>query len=421
MLLYLFLLVALYKNFNDAAPASSSVLSFPLHVDIWIAASESDYNQISKNLVTNLGDTLPFYSPVVYDSISGGDSFRKRSDVQFSLAYKVHFVKPDIIALYEKFVKETLATNSVGEREIRVNEIANFLNELRIDSIQTSGGAIFNLPIMILDSKSIVDHLIHNGDPKRCTNTVIANMLFLDLSAKVCGEENSAFHGDVFNRRKSPTHENPWRLLDSAQLLQKSEKYRNKVINRVTGVVLSAIQSLSSGVSKREIAHSTDLIYIPIVVMRHGSLDPIDVDSTEAIKNSKKSLFVEPNVKKIEEWVKNLLLPGQRVVVVTTTHYIDEHPQLAVAFASAQMTYTNVRAIQGLSANAQSVPFIDTHQLFAELSKVGDTLIDQLLSAAGHKEEPNSISSFDAEEAMFGHMYGEYDDTYMGAWMGKQR
>ena len=42
----------------------------------------------------------------------------------------------------------------------------------------------------------------------------------------------------------------------------------------------------------------------------------------------------EPNVKRIEEWVKSLLLPGQSAVVVSTTHYVDEHPQLAVALVS---------------------------------------------------------------------------------------
>ena len=98
---------------------------------------------------------------------------------------------------------------------------------------------------------------------------------------------------------------------------------------------------------------------------------------------------IEFNKKSLENWILPLLLPGQSIDLLATEHYVTEHPQVSVAFATSERSYMTSDKIRTLEF-PQLVPYLDSKKFINELSSIGDRLYTQLLNTIG--DYPTMIS-----------------------------
>ena len=151
-------------------------------------------------------------------------------------------------------------------------------------------------------------------------------------------------------------------------------------------MVTSAIQAMSTGNLRWRPSHTTEKIYCPIVVLRNG----IAAYNEEA----------HPNIPALESWLQSIVLPHQQIVLMTSVHYIDEHPQLSVAIASAHMTYATT-VLSGSTSHVEKIPYIDSNLLFYGMASVGDKLCDLLFHQTGHGEALRILQQeLDIEDSM---------------------
>lgn len=171
-------------------------------------------------------------------------------------------------------------------------------------------------------------------------------------------------------------------------------------------------------------SHSTEKIYCPIVILRNSNdNDNTDTNDKNININSitKHQQQQQPNLNSIRKYITSVLLPHQDIVLVSSDHYIDEHPLLSVALASSYMTYiTTIHNSNNGNSNSntnnnsnndgnddvnninndifndnnnnnnnspiehiEKVPYIDSNLLFHQLISVGDNLCDLLLHQTG--------------------------------------
>jgi hypothetical protein len=348
------------------------VLPVTLNVPVWIAGIPD----VSPGFLTaSLQNILPRFFPAA----EGGKPIH---DVQLSLNYEVRRTPDSFLQHYEAFILEHASTDD-GVHIVFVDEIANFVRgEMEDDSnfrLSFPTFDIFTLPVVILDSKTIVKHkIVSNGEElDQCTMSVLSSVAFIDLSAVTCDITDMISHNAKQIRWATPVVSLPfpftYLLSKKAKYEGSQQSYSNHLTARVAGLVTSAIQAMTTSNLKWRPAQATEKIYCPIVLLKNG----LGIAGHEQL----------PNIPALESWLQSILLPNQEVVLITTVHYIDEHPQLSVAVASSHMTYAaTVAATATIPAHIEKIPYIDSNLLFHELTTVGDRLCDLLLHQTGHGE-----------------------------------
>ena len=353
--------------------SNEPVLPVPLNIGVWT----SGLDQIDPAVLTsNLKNILPRYFP----ASEGGKPVH---DIQLLLNYEVKKAPASFVQHYEIFVQNAPA-NSDGVHVLYIDDIARFVQtQLENEEFKLSFPTfdIFTIPILIINSERIEKHMIIQSVEQSdlCTMSVLSSVAFLDLTAKVCDITKAVSHDSNLVRWATPILSAPYPftypLSEKTLYEPQSTAYKNHVTARLASLVTSAIQALTTSDLHWRPAHATEKIYCPIVVMRNGGTD----------KNVK---AIQPNTAAIKKWIQSILLPNQEVIIVTTDHYIDEHPQLSVAIASSQMTYATkvLGNNENKSNHIERIPFIDSNLLFHELTSVGDRLCDVLLHQTGHGE-----------------------------------
>ena len=341
-------------------------------------------------LLATLRTSLPRYFP----ANEGGKPIH---DIQLLLNYDMRSLQNEFLQKYEAFIEEHAADED-GYHVLFVDEVAHFLQtELEaIGSVMPNFAFplfdTFTLPVMIIDSKNIKKHLITaNADEiESCTMSLLSSVAFLDLSAKACDVTKAVSHDAAQIKWVTPDVKSPYPFtfpISRAPVYDPSiEHFNSHITSRMTGLVTSAVQAMSTGNLQWRPAHATEKIYCPIVVLRNG----IAAYNEEA----------HPNIPALESWLQSILLPHQQVVLMTSVHYIDEHPQLSVAIAAAHMTYATT-VLSGSTSHVEKIPYIDSNLLFHEMASVGDKLCDLLFHQYGNGEALRILQQeLDIEESM---------------------
>lgn len=362
-----------------------------LPITLNVAILTAGLPEISQSaLLTTLQTSLPRYFPAT----EGGKPIH---DIQLILNYDLRGLQNEFLQRYEAFIDEHSADEE-GFHVVFVDEVAHFLQT----EMEAIGSIVpnfpfpifdtFTLPIIIIDSKNIKKHLItaNAEEFEACTMSVLSSVAFLDLSAKACDITKAISHDAAQIKWVTPDVKSPYPftfpISNGAIYDPSSEYYNNHFTSRMTSLVTSAIQSMSTGNLRWRPAHATEKIYCPIVVLRNG----IAAYNDEA----------HPNIPALESWLQSILLPHQKVVLMTSVHYIDEHPQLSVAIASAHMTYAT-SVLGGPPSHIEKIPYIDSNLLFHEMTSVGDKLCDLLFHQTGHGEALRILQQeLDIEESM---------------------
>ena len=371
-------LVYLFCQFFSISSLVSNdpVLPVPLNVVVWT----SGLNRIlPAALKTQLEIILPRYFPAI-------EAGKPMHDIQLLLNYEVNIVTDSFQLNYETFIKTT-PVHTNGFHMILIDQLTSFLQEeVKAGALGSSlnQADIFTLPILILNTEKVAKHMIvHSADRVgECAMSVLSSVAFLDLNAKVCDVTKSVSHESGLVRWSTPALSAPfpftYLLSKEAAYRPENQVYSNHLTARIAGLVTSAIQVMSTGNLNWRPSHATERIFCPIVIMRN---------------NNSGTINAQPDLIAIQRWLKSILLPHQEVVLVSTDHYIDEHPQISVAIASSHMTFAAsvLGNLERPDAHVERIPFIDTNLLFHELSNVGDRLCDLLLHQTGHSEVLNAL------------------------------
>lgn len=360
--------------------SNDPVLPVPLNIAVFTAG----LGRVSPAELTNdLKNILPRYFPAT-------EGRAPVHDIQLLLNYEVNSASDSFLHRYEAYVKET-PLNSNGIHIVLIDGLATFLqHEIERKSFASKFPLIddFTLPIVIMNSERIERHIIVQSIElsEQCTMSVLSSVAFLDLSANVCDITKAVSHDSRQVRWATPAISAPYPFTypnsNRPVYEPQSTAYSTHLTSRVAGLITSAIQAMTSSNLNWRPSYVTERIYCPIVVLRNGDA---------------KGDMTVPNIPVIQSWLQSILLPHQEVVLVTTDHYVDEHPQLSVAIASAQMTYTTsvLGSVESSEKHVERIPFIDSNILFHELTSVGDRLCDLLLHQTGHGEALRNLLQMD--------------------------
>ena len=356
--------------------SNDPVLPVPLNVVVWTSGLK---RILPAALKTQLEIILPRYFPAI-------EAGKPVHDIQLLLNYEVNIVADSFHLNYETFIKSK-PVHANGFHMVLIDQLTSFLQE------EVNAGAfgsslnqadIFTLPVLILNTEKVAKHMIVHSEDRiaECAMSVLSSVAFLDLNAKVCDVTKSVSHESRHVRWSTPALSAPFPFtyLFSKGVAYKPENsvYNNYLTARVAGLVTSAIQVMSTGNLDWRPSHATERIFCPIVIIKNDNSNTTNT---------------QPDLIAIQRWLKSILLPHQEVVLVSTDHYIDEHPQISVAIASSHMTFAAsvLGNLETPDTHIERIPFIDTNLLFHELSSVGDKLCDLLLHQTGHSETLNAL------------------------------
>lgn len=381
------LIFFIYNNIVcSSLNTGDALVEIPLKIPIWLINIDVDNNNNIHNLLNEtLTNILPYYSPpgLEIDSIS---------DVIFKLDYNVNkIIKSSLdkfINEYEGLIKNQ-PQNIDGYYMLSISIVDNFINKhsnLFISSINNSTKdnmpSLFNLPIVILGSGinayKLSNHLIYSTEENECTQSVIGKMAFMDNSAKLC---DLSQHYDNKMVRK----------INDIDL--SLEKNKIKIITKLTSIVTSAIQTLTSGSLRYRESQIAEKIICPIIIIKNG-----DIFTNDSITS-----LIQPNINLIKRWIQPQLFPYQELILISNTHYVDEHPTLSVSIASSIKKYSSItesiEKYHGLDItnnNIETIPYISTAIILKELMNIGDSLCQLLFKRTGHDATIDELLNLEA-------------------------
>ena len=377
--LILLTIAVIYVKQVSALASDEPLLSIPLNVAVWL----SGFPDVGEGaLETLLVEMLPRYAPTVENNIPV-------NDIQFKINYVVHKAPEVFMVHYEAYINDN-APEADGNRLLIIDDLAGFIeHEVHDAKFESQLQALsfddpFALPIFIVYSETLPPHSIVSTLDKSeigdCTMSVVGSVAFMDLSAKVC--ELSAFIASEPKqfRWASPNIKQPYPFIFPTQKSSDAytptgEVYLNHIMARLAGIIVSGVQSLTMGSLKWRPAFSATKIYVPIIILHHGATEEGD-----------EVHILSPDLEAINKWVSSLLLPNQELVLLSSDHLIDDHPMVSVALSSSQLTYAAYVEADDeiLQKHLEKIPYLDSNILFHELTSVGDSLCNVLLSQTGH-------------------------------------
>jgi hypothetical protein len=150
----------------------------------------------------------------------------------------------------------------------------------------------------------------------------------------------------------------------------------NDVMMFIAGVSEAVKLHLTPQTAVSDFVLSSTNIFLPIVSLRRLNLSTID--------DQKQAVYSIPDVKSLDDWYTSNLIDVATVSMASAHHYIDEHPQIAVAIASSitrkgNLVVTNSR----LLAN--------------NIKEAGDYFCEQLLDHSGKRSDIEYSLAYDNE------------------------
>ena len=264
-------------------------------------------------------------------------------------------VTPAIIDEYLKLVLRQEKPDGTTH-DVSAQDLKSFLHTT--SHAHGDMAADFNhLPILVMASKRVPPHRLRTADGQ-ASLVHMDDMLFLDLSATATG-----------------TGEGEDEVGVRALLSDGSEE---QMLSTLIAHVAAAV--MQHGVGSLELRQS---YYASQVVLPALLLRSTDMLGAEDFKVDHVGL---------KEWADSLLLPTQTASVVSTMHFVSEHPQISVALSLAEYT-RSYYGRQGSLQFPEAVPVLDAAHLARELANIGDRITAQLLSKTGYEEAAGVATS----------------------------
>lgn len=389
------------------------VLSYPLDISVTLVGESS--NDLLASIRTEIVGILSSYF------ISATGKYH-HDGVEFKINYTINNAQDNILTSYKELLTKS-TDSSEGVKELKIYHIINFLDSLTL-SQAVSPPTFLSIPIMVLHSNSLPKHRILSKNTLKCTQSVLASIAFLDLSAVACDLKPYLSQKPKHIRSQSPLLKYPWPTTFATDafshwsLPADDTVKRTFQISRVIGVITSAIEALAASVpiasDKSVAAISTSQvqkIICPVIFIRNNANNEQEREKDDEILIKKKDSVEggtasssetypsQLDIPLLKRWLEAISLEGTEFLILTSDHLVQEHPQLSIAVASARQTYTSVTTrshIHGkdnvtYSLQADAIPFIDSTTLLSELAKSSDSLIQNLLVAAGGGSEVSRL------------------------------
>lgn len=326
-------------------------VKIPLHINVWLIGDDtSEYVKLEETL----NELFPVHNPI--DGIG----------VEFNHEYHVNFGGLSLLETYKKLIiDETVDTEAVLKL---------------ISSLQTTIASDMkflpshnNLPIVIVLPNSLLpSHSVQFSSSYYCSQTVVDDVLFVDLSANSCDLSNVIGKENAFGA--SGFTSNVFGTLFASKSGEKSISLKAEMytLSRISSIVISAARKFSVGNALQYLpAYSAQRVLVPIVFLRSGSSS-----------GQPKTFLGDEQTSAIQLWLQNILLPSQSAVILTANHFVEDHPQLSIALASASRWYA-AKSEEDDKIHIK-VPYLDSAQLLTELAQIGDNLCRRLLVDGGH-------------------------------------
>ena len=405
------LIFALVTTITPIVYCVFPLVRYPVTINVWICGfQEEDIRADAFESI--LYDILPSYIPEDY---LPNEKFPKRSStIEFILTYKVHTAHTNVIRSYEDLITSKPTNTALGLKELDINDISEFIWRAVSQGKEYFGTEDikpnwFNIPIVILYKNNLPKHIIRGTQKSSCTQSVISSVSFIDLSASSCPLDNYLNHKAKHIRYNPPIVKHPWPFTFATDAFtswgrMSNEALKSFLTGRLAGIITSAIQIFIPGIHNKLLTHTTDKIFIPIIILKNGV--------AAARSNSKESIVVDDvpiDISNIQKWVQSILLPYQKSIILAYTYHVEEHPQVAIALQTAQMSYTALHSQIQMNLNksqhiiqTETIPYIDTEVLVNDLLHIGDYFIEHLLHTAGfgsdlyeiqNKKELNNIQN----------------------------
>eukprot|EP01041_Mallomonas_annulata_P011954 gene11954-25041_t len=321
------------------------LFQYPMKSDVWLCGIEGLKDE--KMLLKQLEGTFPSYTHQTFqasDDIPSENGF----GVEFKLSYSVNKVKSDILSTYQTLLQEKGILKD-GVLSISVSDVSDFLNFISSNSAKyfPSSGPIssswFNIPILLLNGEKLPKHRIISPTNQRCTQSVLSNIAFLDISAEACDLSLDIIHDNKHIKSSSPIFNHPWPLTYASDefyhwLPRPAAAYESYLISRIISIITSAIQQLT-----------TDYHPQLAVALASAQLAYTAIHTNNNIDNN--------NI---------------------NNNKIHNHNNTKLSY----------------SLKSESIPYIDTDILIHDLSQIGDSFIHNLMTSSGYSSDLEELKQW---------------------------
>jgi hypothetical protein len=421
----------------SAADESAGIV-IPLAVQVHLVGyqssrSKSQWNELIAvdELAASLKNILSAYFPATVPDRSNAED----TDVRFEITYNVEVYEDDaVMDSHSELVRSCPTDSKTGLHLVPVQNLSAWWTKNVKWTVPISP---FILSVVILSNdggpaRTIVSD---TSSASTCTQSILSNVAIFDLFAKPCDlfasmihEEDASLRWSSFNVEDPYPFVFPVNQQNPGWYEQKeaADNRRQRLV-RLCGVVTSAVQALAAGdISIQRLGFDSEKIFVPVIILRNSGTDASTATSAQSrqqehdLKDMKPPLTTplqdisfakDLNISLIKQWAESMLLPHQEVVIVSSIHFIDEHPALAISLAAATDTFLSLSSQALLPQQSQqyAIPYLNSARLVRELKQFGsDDLFHGLLSASGHGEAVSVLRELQAAE--FSSM-----DSYMTA------
>lgn len=162
-----------------------------------------------------------------------------------------------------------------------------------------------------------------------------------------------------------------------------------RLLARLTTVLGSAVRHvIAPDLRSCALPDFTETLIVPLVVLRdHRRFDPLERGGAHSI-----------DVARLEEQVRRMLLPGQELRLLTSTHDLHSHPQVSVALARAQQSDTDHHEVEAGNYLPSARSYLDTAALTRQLRHSVDWLTSGLLDRAALDRGGRQPAPFDSAD-----------------------
>ncbi|CAM9102491.1 unnamed protein product [Choristocarpus tenellus] len=164
-------------------------------------------------------------------------------------------------------------------------------------------------------------------------------------------------------------------------------KLSSVLVSAVRTVLVPAVPAVPSSPGK---VNGHPIVMVPVLLFRRKGGDGGMGEAKEDENIDSNILAGVVNMTHVSASIKAVGLPGEDVLTIGGVHFLDEHPQVAVALAksvSTRASYIRSEATRGSEQaphyKVREEGYVDSTNLFMEIKSAGDTLTSALLSDAG--------------------------------------
>jgi hypothetical protein len=367
-LIFITFVVAFAKQISPEErllPVLRAAQSIPLNVVVTLAGipeNEVPYRKLENLLSESFGLYVPSHT---FPQAAG-----------LNISYRVQSAPDGFISRYQKFVSSH-AVGSDSTFTVPVESLREFINDEFGNLVV---GSLSSFCIVIVHDDRLPRHriLAAYDDELDCTQAVLANAAFLDLSATACDRTIHSSHNNTHVVWHSFNYRHPWPLSFVPEhqvrwLPEPTKDIENHRIARLHAVVVSAIKSIAvtrtDEVASNAIKAFAPRLLLPIYVFHNGDSHKGDTQlDTSAVKSR----------------LEKFLPPGHDLSVMHVIYHAGEIPEVSVAVAES-LRLSSKRSVDDIGEEVTvDIPHFDKEILWRAIKAKIEVLNDKFAGAAFH-------------------------------------